>query len=76
MTFDGETRAGIAGVYQRHDRAMEKRAAVEASGARVLAMADRRTASPNVMTICGRAKDFNTRSPAPTSPIRERNEND
>jgi hypothetical protein len=51
MTFDSETRAGIAGVYQRHDRAVEKRAAVEASGARVLAMADRRTASPNVMTM-------------------------
>ena len=45
------TRAGIAGVYQRHDWAAEKRAALDAWAAQVLAAVEGRTASPNVVTL-------------------------
>ena len=48
------SRAGIAGVYQRHDWAAEKRAALDAWAAHVLAVAERRSATGNVVTL-GRA---------------------
>ena len=48
------SRAGIAGVYQRHDWAAEKRAALDAWGAHVLAAAEGRSATGNVVTL-GRA---------------------
>jgi hypothetical protein len=48
------SRAGIAGVYQRHDWAAEKRAALDAWGGHVLAVAEGRSASSNVVTL-GRA---------------------
>jgi hypothetical protein len=43
------TRAGIAGVYQRHDWAAEKRAALDAWAAHILAVIDGRTPTPKVM---------------------------
>ena len=48
------SRAGIAGVYQRHDWATEKRAALDAWAAHVLAAAEGRSATGNVVTL-GRA---------------------
>jgi integrase len=45
------TRGGIAGVYQRHDWAGEKRAAVDAWAAHVLAIAERRTPAANVIAL-------------------------
>ena len=48
------SRAGIAGVYQRHDWAAEKRAALDAWAAHVLAVAEGRSATGNVVTL-GRA---------------------
>jgi integrase len=48
------SRAGIAGVYQRHDWAAEKRAALDAWGAHVLAVAEGWSPSGNVVTL-GRA---------------------
>jgi hypothetical protein len=45
------TRAGIAGVYQRHDWAAEKRAALDAWAAHVLAVVNGRTATLNVVTL-------------------------
>ena len=48
------SRAGIAGVYQRHDWAAEKRAALDAWAAHVLAVAERRNAVSNVVAL-GRA---------------------
>ena len=48
------SRAGIAGVYQRHDWATEKRAALDAWAANVLAAAEGRSATGNVVTL-GRA---------------------
>jgi integrase len=45
------TRAGIAGVYQRHDWATEKRAALDAWAAHVLAVLNGCTATPNVATL-------------------------
>ena len=48
------SRAGIAGVYQRHDWAAEKRAALDAWAAHVLAAAEGRSATGNVVTL-GRA---------------------
>jgi integrase len=48
------SRAGIAGVYQRHDWAAEKRAALDAWGAHVLAVAEGWSKSGNVVTL-GRA---------------------
>jgi hypothetical protein len=43
--------AGIAGVYQRHDWAAEKRSALGAWAAHVLAVADGSAANSNVVTI-------------------------
>ncbi|MGA7453099.1 MAG: hypothetical protein WBW73_18080 [Rhodoplanes sp.] len=48
------SRAGIAGVYQRHDWAAEKRAALDAWAAYVIAAAEGRSATGNVITL-GRA---------------------
>ena len=48
------SRAGIAGVYQRHDWAAEKRAALDAWAAYVIAAAEGRSATGNVVTL-GRA---------------------
>ena len=48
------SRAGIAGVYQRHDWAAEKRTALDAWAAHVLAAAEGRSATGNVVTL-GRA---------------------
>jgi integrase len=45
------SRAGIVGVYQRHDFASEKRAALDAWGAHVLAVIEGRTAADNVVTL-------------------------
>jgi integrase len=45
------SRAGIVGVYQRHDFASEKRAALEAWGAHVLAVVEGRAAIGNVVTL-------------------------
>lgn len=46
--------AGIAGVYQRHDWAAEKRAALDAWAAHVLAVAEGQTPTGNVVAL-GRA---------------------
>jgi integrase len=45
------SRAGIVGVYQRHDFASEKRAALEAWGAHVLAIVEGHAALGNVVTL-------------------------
>jgi integrase len=45
------SRAGIVGVYQRHDFAAEKRAALEAWGKHVLAIVEGRDAKGNVVQI-------------------------
>jgi integrase len=45
------SRGGIAGVYQRHDWAAEKRAALDAWAAHVLAIAERRTPADNVVPL-------------------------
>jgi hypothetical protein len=45
------SRAGIAGVYQRHDWAGEKRAALDAWAAHLLAIAERRTPPANVIAL-------------------------
>jgi integrase len=45
------SRAGIVGVYQRHDFASEKRAALEAWGNHVLAVVEGRAATDNVVTL-------------------------
>ena len=45
------SRGGIAGVYQRHDWANEKRAALDAWAAHVLAVAERRTTAGNVVKL-------------------------
>ena len=45
------SRGGIAGVYQRHDSAAEKRAALDSWAAHVLAIAERRTPFVNVVTM-------------------------
>jgi integrase len=45
------SRAGIAGVYQRHDWAAEKRAALDAWAAHVLAVVEGRMAAPNVVAL-------------------------
>ena len=47
-------RAGIAGVYQRHDWAAEKRAALDAWAAHVLAVAEGKSPTGNVVKL-GRA---------------------
>jgi hypothetical protein len=48
------SRGGIAGVYQRHDWAGEKRAALEAWAAHVVAVVERRVPASNVVSL-GRA---------------------
>jgi hypothetical protein len=45
------SRGGIAGVYQRHDWAEEKRAALEAWGAHVLSTAKGRAADSKVVAL-------------------------
>jgi integrase len=45
------SRAGIAGVYQRHDWAAEKRVALDAWAAHVMAVVEGRAAAPNVVTL-------------------------
>jgi integrase len=45
------SRGGIAGVYQRHDWAAEKRAALDAWAAHVLAVVERRAPAGNVVTL-------------------------
>jgi integrase len=45
------SRGGIAGVYQRHNWAGEKRAALDAWAAHVLAVAERRTPAANVVAL-------------------------
>jgi integrase len=45
------SRGGIAGVYQRHDWAAEKRAALDAWAAQVLAMAEQRNPADNVVNL-------------------------
>jgi integrase len=45
------SRAGIVGVYQRHDFASEKRAALEAWGAHAQAIVEGRAAGDNVVTL-------------------------
>jgi integrase len=45
------SRAGIVGVYQRHDFAAEKRAALEAWGNHVLAVVEGRANAGNVVTL-------------------------
>jgi hypothetical protein len=45
------SRAGIVGIYQRHDFAAEKRAALEAWGAHVLAIVEGRAVADNVLTL-------------------------
>jgi integrase len=45
------SRGGIAGVYQRHDWAGEKRVALDAWAAHVLANAERRTPATNVIAL-------------------------
>ncbi len=48
----GGSRAGVVGIYQRHDYAAEKRAALQAWGQHVLALIEGRTA--NVLPMRGR----------------------
>jgi hypothetical protein len=45
------SRGGIAGVYQRHDWAAEKRAALDAGAAHVLSVAEGRTPAGNVVMM-------------------------
>ena len=45
------SRGGIAGVYQRHDWATEKRSALDAWAAHVIAATQERSASPNVLKL-------------------------
>jgi integrase len=45
------SRGGIAGVYQRHDWAAEKRAALDAWAAHVLTVAEQRTPAGNVVKL-------------------------
>jgi integrase len=45
------SRAGVAGVYQRHDWAAEKRAALDAWAAHVVAVVEGRAATPNMVTL-------------------------
>jgi integrase len=49
------SRGGIVGIYQRHDWAAEKRAALDAWGAKVLAIAEGRAAQGNVIALPERA---------------------
>jgi hypothetical protein len=49
------SRAGIVGVYQRHEWADEKRAALAAWGARVAAITEKREAPDNVTQLRARS---------------------
>ena len=49
------SRAGIVGIYQRHDYANEKRAALEAWGAHVAALAEGRSSADNLLRLPLRA---------------------
>ena len=49
------SRAGIVGIYQRHDYAAEKRAALEAWGAYVTALVEEKTVAGNVTPLRARA---------------------
>jgi hypothetical protein len=48
------SRAGIAGVYQRHDWAAEKRAALDGWATHVLAIVGGRAIPPNIVALAGR----------------------
>jgi integrase len=50
------SRGGIVGVYQRHDWAAEKRAALDAWAAHVVLVVKGRIAGGNVVTLAGRAR--------------------
>jgi integrase len=50
------SRGGIAGVYQRHDWANEKRAALDAWAAHLLAIVEQRTPAHNVVKLTSPAK--------------------
>ena len=50
------TLAGVAGVYARHDYFMEKRDALDAWAAHVMAVVSGEPAASNVVTLAGRAK--------------------
>jgi integrase len=45
------SRAGVAGIYQRHDWVDEKRAAIDAWAARVVSIVEGRTSGGNVVTL-------------------------
>jgi hypothetical protein len=45
------SRGGIAGVYQRHDWAAEKRAALDAWATHIASIAEGRMAGDNVVTL-------------------------
>ena len=47
------SRAGVVGIYQRHDWADEKRAALNAWGAHVMALVDGRAPEANVVPLAG-----------------------
>ena len=47
------SRGGIAGVYQRHDWAAEKRAALNAWAAHVISIVEGRRADGKVVTLAG-----------------------
>ena len=49
------SRAGIVGVYQVHDWADEKRAALTAWGARIAAIVEKREAADNVTPLRARS---------------------
>ena len=49
------SRGGIAGVYQRHDWAAEKRAALDAWATHVMSIIKGRVASGKVVTLAGTA---------------------
>lgn len=49
------SRAGIVGLYQRHDFASEKRAALDAWGEHVIAVVEGRVAPDNVLALPRRA---------------------
>jgi integrase len=49
------SRAGIVGIYQRHDYASEKRAALDAWGAHVAAIVEARVSDSNLLRLARRA---------------------
>jgi hypothetical protein len=52
----GGSRAGVTGIYQRHDWATEKRAALDAWAAHVLSVVSGKKDKSNVTTIRGPAR--------------------